>query len=116
MALELDALAAEPLLVSVGGQEYTVKVTVGVIIESGKGDQSDPMELTQIIMEKAGMPRDIFQGLSVPQAAALSQAITERFFPEVAGPAKTVEPPSPGPTPSLGSSEFLVEPTSTETT
>ena len=114
--LDLDALAAEPLVVNIGGEKYKVAVTVGVIVEAGKGDQSDPMELTQIIMEKAGMPREVFQSLSIPQAAALSKAITERFFPEVAGPARTDEPPSAGPTPSSASSEFAVEPTSTETT
>jgi len=116
MTLELDALAAEPLLVNVGGTEYKVAVTVGVIVEAGKGDQSDPMELTQIIMEKAGMPREVFLALSVPQAAALSKAITERFFPEAAGPAKKDEPPSPGPRLLSDSSAVAVEPTSTETT
>ena len=116
MTLDLDALAAEPLLVKVGGTEYKVAVTVGVIVESGKGDQSDPMELTQIIMEKAGMPREVFQSLSIPQAAALSKAITERFFPEVAGPAKQDERPSTGPRLLSDSSASAAEPTSTETT
>jgi len=113
--LDLDALAAEPLVVNIGGEKYKVAVTVGVIVEAGKGDQSDPMELTQIIMEKAGMPREVFLALSVPQAAALSKAITERFFPEEPGPAKTDAAPSAGPRLLSDSSAPAVEPTSTET-
>ena len=119
MTLELDALAAEPLLVNVGGTPYKVAVTVGVIVESGKAKKSDPadeLELTQIIMEKAGMPREVFLALSIPQAAALSKAITERFFPEAAGPAKTDAPPSTGPRLLSDSSASAAEPTSTETT
>jgi hypothetical protein len=80
--LDLDGLASEPLVVTIGGAEYTVKVTVGTMVAASKADQSDPMELTRIVMEASGMPSEVFMAMNPAQAGKLNEIIVATFFPK----------------------------------
>ena len=109
---DLDALAAEPLEVTVGGQTYTVNVTVETLMAADKHRQGNPNDnwgLTMLVMQAAGMDLVAYKALSARQAIKLTQMIGDHFFPE--GLAEgAVASLSTGPTP-LSTSSATSEPT-----
>lgn len=110
--LNLDGLAVEPLDVQVGGEIYTINVTVDMMMrfdtarrKAGVTDaDGNQMELMVAIMEAAGMPREEYLKLGATQAMKLTEVVTQRFFPQAAAAAETGNP-SPGPSPSPPSSD-----------
>jgi hypothetical protein len=104
--LDLDELDIQPLPVRVGGKEYMVDLTVGVmrkVAAMQAAEDSSPWVIALAAMEAAGMPRDVFEGLGPKQAVRLSEMINTHFFGDVSTePEETTteatEPVSNGPT------------------
>ena len=117
--VDLDALAAEPLVVRVASKEYTINVDVATVMEIDRGRKAgevDDWALPIHIMKKAGMSEEVFASLSIAQATRLAELITQRFFPTPPEETKEDEAsPSSGPPPSPDSSGTSAEPTPSET-
>ena len=116
--IDLDGLAVEPLRVKLGGDIYTIDVTVDMMMKfdaarsraGAAGNDGNQMELMVTIMAAAGMPRETYLKLGAAQAMKLTEIVTERFFPGAA--AAVVETPDDSPSaggspspPSSGTSE-----------
>jgi len=94
---DLDALASEPLTIKLGGEEYTITVTVETMMKVDKARKDSPdgdqFELIMTIMEEAGLPREQFKKLTARQAISLSEVITKHFFPEAVAEAEAKDQP-----------------------
>ena len=109
---DLDALASGPLEITLGGDTYSLMVTVETMMRVDAAHQDQPenqWELIMVILEEAGFPRDEFKKLESRQATRLSELITGHFFPEAKAEAeaKAAALLSSGPTPSPPSSDTL---------
>jgi len=112
---DLDALASGPLEITLGGDTYSLMVTVETMmrlvqVDAAHQDQPENQwELIMVILEEAGFPRDEFKKLESRQATRLSELITGQFFPEAKAEAeaKAAALLSSGPTPSPPSSDTL---------
>ena len=106
---DLDALASGPLEITLGGETYSLTVTVDTMMKVDAARQDQPenqWELVMVILEQAGFPREQFKTLESRQATRLSELITGHFFPEALAEAeaKAAALQSSGPTPSPPSS------------
>ena len=114
---DLDALASGPLEITLGGDTYSLMVTVDTMMKVDAAREADPnsnqWELVMVILDEAGFPREEFKKLESRQATRLSELITGHFFPEALAEAeaKAAELPSSGPTPSPPSSDTSAEDT-----
>ena len=105
--LDLDALDIEPLTVKVGGREYALDVTVGVMKRldaAREGGEQNPWQLTYLLLAEAGFPEGEYEKLGFEQVRALGNAIDAHFFPNVRGDGTTATTEAGSASPGLNSS------------
>jgi hypothetical protein len=105
--LDLDGLAAQPLVVTLGGKTYELSLTVAAMVKldavRNASEEGQAMTFASAFLEASGLPQDVVDGLSMAQANKLSEALSARFFPTAVAAEAVVEIPLTGPTPSSDS-------------